>query len=61
MGVCVFIKLHRGSSLVAQWIGFSAFTAVARVQFLVWDLRSHIKPLNAVAEKKKKKTELNYP
>ena len=34
-----------GSSLVVQWLRFSAFTAVPCVQFLVWELRSHIKLL----------------
>ena len=34
------------SSLVVQWLGFGAFTTVAQVQSLVWELRSHIKPLH---------------
>lgn len=41
-----------GGSLVVSWLGFGAFTAVAQVQSLVWELRSHIKPLHAMAEKK---------
>ena len=28
-----------GNSLVVQWLGLSAFTAMARVQFLVRELR----------------------
>ena len=39
---------------MASWLGPSAFTALARVQFLVRELRSH-KP-HSVAKKKKKKT-----
>ena len=35
-----------GSSLVAWWLGFWAFTAMARVQSLVGELRSH-KPCGA--------------
>ena len=46
--------MNTGSSLVAQWLGLSAFTAAAWVQSLVWELRSHIKPLHATAKKKKK-------
>ena len=34
-------KTHTvGSSLVAQWLGFWAFTALARVQSLLRELRS---------------------
>ena len=40
-----------GSSLVVQWLGLSAFTAMAWVQSLVWELRSHVKLLHAVAKK----------
>ena len=45
-----------GSSLVVQWLGFGAFTAVARVQSLVRELRS-CKQHSAA---KKKKTKKNY-
>ena len=44
---CLFVYLFcfkiqtPGSSLVVQWLGFSAFTAVAQVQSLVGELRSH--------------------
>ena len=41
-----------GSSLVVQWLGLSAFTAVARVQSLVGQLRSH-KPSGEAKKKKK--------
>ena len=40
-----------GTSSVAEWLGFWAFTAVAQVQFLVWELISH---KQWVVEKKKK-------
>ena len=43
------------SSLMVWWLGFSTFTTVAQVQPLIWELRYHIKPLNAPAGKKKKK------
>ena len=33
----------------------SAFTAAARVQSLVWEHRSHVKPLHTMAKKIKKK------
>ena len=44
-----------GNSMVVHWLGLGAFTAVAQVQFLVRELRSH-KPRN-VAKGKKKKNE----
>ena len=44
-----------GSSLAVEWLGFSTFTAVAWVQSLVQELRSHIKPRYAVAPNQKKK------
>ena len=34
------LKNNTGSSLVAEWLGFWAFTAVAWVQSLVGELRS---------------------
>lgn len=37
------------------WLELSACTTAARVQSLAWEPRSHIKPLEAVAKKKKKK------
>ena len=45
-----------GNSLSVQWLGLSAFTAVAQVQSLVRELRSC--KLCGVAKKKKKKTNL---
>ena len=42
------------SSLVVQWLGLSAFTAVARVQSLVRELR-YCKPRDVAIKKKKKK------
>ena len=41
-----------GSSLVAEGLGFQAFSATARVQFLVRDLRC-LKPLGRATEKEK--------
>lgn len=32
--------------------GLGVFTAAAGLQFLVWELRSHVKPLYAVARQK---------
>ena len=51
--------LKFGSSLVVLWLGFGTLTTVAVKRSLVWELRSHIKPLHAAAlkEKKKKKCE----
>ena len=46
--------------LVVWWLQFDAFFTVARVQSLVWELRSYIKPLHAMPlppPKKKKKKE----
>ena len=59
---CLFESLRRGwykgtenpQQLVAQWLGFLGFTAVAWVQFLVRELRSH-KPHGTA---KKRKTSL---
>ena len=48
-----------GSSLVVQRLGLGTFTAVTQVQSLVWELRSHIKLLHAVA--KKTSTQTEYP
>ena len=40
-------KMYKqGNSLVVQWLGLRAFTAVAQVQSLVGELRSH-KPCSA--------------
>lgn len=36
-------------------LGLSAFIAAAWIQSLVWELRSHIKPLHVAAKKKEKK------
>ena len=35
---------------MVQWLGLGAFTAVAWVQSLVWELRSHIKLLRTTAK-----------
>ena len=43
-----------GSSLVVQWTGFSVFTAVAWVQFLVRELRSR-KPKKTPPKQNKQK------
>lgn len=42
---------------MAQGLGFCAFTTVAQVRPLVWELRAHIKTLHALTKKKKKKKE----
>ena len=47
---------RQGSSLVAWWLGFQAFTAVARVQSLVGELRS-CKPHGAAKKKRTRGTE----
>ena len=47
------MHVHYGNSSVVQWLGLHAFIAVACVQSLVGELRSH-KPAS-VAKKKKKK------
>ena len=41
---------------MVQWLGLGAFTAVAQVQSLVGELRSH-KPCGAAKKKKKKNVE----
>ena len=38
-------------SPVVQWLGRGAFTSVAQVPSLVWELRSHIKWLHAGSKK----------
>ena len=38
--LCLFLEENPGNSLVVQWLGFGAFTAVAWVQPLVGELRS---------------------
>ena len=38
---------------MVQWLGPSTFTAAAWVHSLVWEPRSHIKPLHAAAQNKK--------
>ena len=43
-----------GNSLVVQWLGFGTCIAEARIQSLVWEIRSS-KLLSAVRIKKKKK------
>lgn len=40
---------------MAQGLGFCAFTTVAQVRPLVWELRAHIKTLHALTKKKKEK------
>ena len=41
---------------MVQWLGLGAFTAVAQIQSLVRELRSH-KPRGSAKKKKKKKKE----
>ena len=45
-----------GSPLVVYVLRFSIFTTMAWVRSLVWELRSHIRPLHTMAKKKEKKT-----
>lgn len=56
LGTCIMMMMKivtTRCSLVVWWLGLSTFTqAVARVQSLVWNLRSHIKPLHAWTKKK---------
>ena len=47
-------KMKRQSCLVVWWLGLGAFTAVARVQSQVWELRFHIKQLR---QKKREENE----
>ena len=54
---CVTIKLYlqkQGNSLTVQWLGLSAFTAVARLQSLVEELRSS-KPCGVAKQTNKQK------
>ena len=46
-----FLKFKIGNSLVVLWLGFGAFTALAWVQSLVRELRSH--KLSSMTKKKK--------
>ena len=46
-----------GGSLLVSWLGLGAFIAAAQVQSLVWELRSHIALLHAVAEEGRKEGE----
>lgn len=43
-----------GNSPVVQWLGFHTFIAEARIQSMVWEIRSS-KLLSAVRKKKKKR------
>ena len=52
-------KENVGNSLVVHWLGLDDFTAVARVQFLVRELRSH-KPCGAVKKETKKERKGTY-
>ena len=47
-----------GNSLAVRWLGLHAFTAVARVQSLVGEIRSH-KPQGTAKKKEKKRKTLN--
>ena len=47
------LKITIGNSLAVQWLGLGTFTAVARVQSLVGELRSH-KPCHGPKNKQKK-------
>ena len=51
--VCGLRKCFLGNSLVVQWLGLGAFTAVAQVQSLIGELKSH-KPCGMAKKKKKK-------
>ena len=52
-------KLFKGNSLAVQWLGLRTFTAGARVQSLVGELRSS--KLRGTAKKKKKKRGILWP
>ena len=43
---------------MAQWLGLGAFPATAQIQSLVWELRSHIKPLHVMAKYKQIKSRI---
>ena len=45
------LMVGRGVPAV-QWLGLGTLTASAWGQSLVWELRSHIKPLHTTAKKK---------
>ena len=49
-----------GSPLVVWWLGFKAFTVIAWVQSLVWDLRS-LKSHSVVKKIKKKISPVQVP
>ena len=53
---------QKGNSLVAQWLGLSDFTAVARVQSLIEELRFH-NPSSAakIRQKQTKKRQYFFP
>ena len=42
-------------------LGLSAFTTAAQVQSLVWEVRSHIKPLHAAAKIKREREKRKQP
>lgn len=44
-----------GGSQGVEWLGHSTLIAVARIQFLVWELRSYIKPLQVMAKRKNRR------
>lgn len=50
-----------GSSLVAWWSGFGAFTLVAQVQSLAWELRSHTKLRHMTAKERRETLTASTP
>ena len=56
----LFVELKARSSLVTQWLGFLAFTAMVQVQSLVRELRSCKLPGSARKKKKKKKAKKKH-
>ena len=44
-----------GVSQGVEWLGHSTLIAVAQIQFLAWELRSYIKPLQVMAKRKNRR------
>ena len=53
-------NIMTGSSLVGYWLRLGTFTAVAWVQSLVWELRSHIKSLQPTKQNEQKTTTAHH-
>ena len=47
---CNFSSTSNYRYIRRNWLGHSMFTIVARMQSLLWELRSHIKPPHAIAK-----------